>query len=205
MSFTKPSVICTILLAIFTIITTTHAAPINFGNDTVNSADTHIFGGDALLGLQINVTHNTVATHIGSIYQGTGNQVQFGIYSDFNNAPDQLIASTNPHNIIYNSHNHIPLISNTPINAGTYWLLSLYDVQATGTMRAESTTNPYILTSFTGSMPPVFPASHLTYVGRSFNYYLITDINAPIPEPASLALLSFTIAPIFLRRKKIGV
>ncbi|QQE10041.1 hypothetical protein JD969_10990 [Planctomycetota bacterium] len=191
------------VLTLSFITTFTHAAPINYGNDTTNSAGTHIFGGDALLGLKINITQNTIATHIGSIYKGTGSQVQFGIYTDNNNAPDQLIASTNPHNIIYNSHNLIPLTSNTQLNTGNYWLLSLYDVQATGAMRAESLTIPFILTTFTGTMPTTFPTSHQTYNGESFNYYIVTD-TALIPEPASLSLLSLTLAPLLFRRRTIA-
>ncbi len=123
-----------------------------------------------LLGTALSITQSTTVSALGVLGRAAGPNVKLALYTDLNGAPNRLIVAT-PATPLIAGRLEIP-VSPTPVPAGTYWIMGIYDVQASiGISFSTNTQVDYVSWSFGSAMPAVFP-SPIIYSGQLFNYWV---------------------------------
>lgn len=142
---------------------------LTFGN-TAQFSGTTYFGENYLLGSAITVSSPITLTHLAFIGKVGGTHIKMGLYTDVNGHPGQLVAGTESTPTAAGNV-EIPVAS-TPLPAGNYWIMAVYDVQTEGWMDTNNS-DPvnYIPFAFASPLPTTFP-SPAVYAGQKFNYYI---------------------------------
>ncbi len=125
----------------------------------------------------------------------------FGLYSSSASSglPFELVAVTNPTQLsAQQTYDNIAFTSTPTIQAGTYWMMALYETSANprmGTTDGNSLV-AYWSNSYANGMPD-FASNVQTYTGQNFNYWINGSV---IPAPGAAALLAF--AGLAMRRRR---
>lgn len=160
-----------------------------------------------VLGVQVTIPQTITLQSFGLIY-GNGDtppasNAIFGLYSSgvSSGLPLSLQAVTNPINVnTAQIYDNIAFTTTPTINAGTYWMMALYESFAGPRMSLVNTGSlvAYWSTPYSGGMQASAPAVS-TYNGQNFNYWVN---GTPVPEPASLAILGIGAAGMALRKRR---
>ncbi len=150
--------------------TTTLAAGADYGNDVeFPAASAH--APDYLLGSPIVLPQPSTLTHLCVIAKSGGPHVILGLYTDSGDSPDGLVASI-PATAMVAGRMEMP-VAPTPLAPGTYWIMGVYDADASIGIDETDPGAPVCYTShsFATALPDPFgPAS--PYSGQKFNYYI---------------------------------
>jgi len=110
----------------------------------------------------------------------------FGLYSSGQDGlPATLVAVTNPINLnTQTTYDQIPFTSTPEISPGTYWMMALYESQASPrmTLLDSSSLVAYWSNPYSSGMPQTAPGIS-TYTGQDFNYWVNgTSGGTPVRE-----------------------
>jgi len=149
---------------------TTLATGTDFGND-VEFPDASAHTPDYLVGSPITVSSPFVLTHLGVIAKAGGPHVMLMLYASAGSDPDQLVASTASMPMTV-GRMEIP-VAPTQLPAGTYWMMGVYDSDASIGIDETNPNAPdcYAPHLFSDPAPNPFGTSFL-YTGQRFNYYI---------------------------------
>jgi len=131
------------------------------------------FSPNYLLGTSIQVPNNATLRGFGFYsYYDSGALLQLALYRDVGGQPAGLVAQSAPAQQIAGRARLD--VAPVALPAGRYWLMSIYDREASGvgSSYAASTEIKYISLGFGNGIPDPFPAAHDTYIGGPFNYYV---------------------------------
>jgi len=151
--------------------TTTTTVPAGFtvGND-VEFPDPALQSAGFLLGSPLEVADDATLTHLAVIAKSDGVHVVLGLYADAGGGPGALVAATAPTPVAV-GRMEIP-VTPTPLAAGTYWIMGLYDGDAAvGADDSDPTAMVVYAPAVFGPLPDPFPAA-AAYSGQEFNYYI---------------------------------
>jgi hypothetical protein len=150
--------------------TTTLASGFTYGNaDEFPAASDN--SPDFLVGTPLMVTQPSVLTHLCVITKAAGPNMMLALYTDSNGLPDQLVASI-PSTPMTLGRMEIP-VAPMQIPAGTYWMMGVYDAEASiGLDESDpNALDAYASQDFSSPLPDPFgPAG--SYTGQKFNYYV---------------------------------
>ena len=110
-------------------------------------------------------------THLCLIAKADGPNVILALYTDNAGWPDRLVAAT-PATPMTVGPMEIP-VAPTSVSAGTYWIMGVYDTDASIGIDQSDPTAPvrYAAQPFASPLPDPFgPAT--AYSGQKFNYYV---------------------------------
>ena len=166
---------------------------------------------DYVLGVRVTVSSTMVLDSFGMMYGQTGltpvtANGKFALY-DANGSGGSalnLVASTGAVSLSgIATFNNIAFTTNPTITAGTYWMMALYESNATPRMglagQGTSLINYWSQTyasGFNATSPGV-----LSYSGQNFNYWI--NGHAPVPEPASFAVIGLGLVAFAVRRRRV--
>jgi len=161
-----------------------------------------------VLGVQVTIPQTISLQSFGLIYglpgQGTNiSNAIFGLYSSDANSglPQTLMAVTNPINVnTAQTYDNIAFTSTPNINAGTYWMMALYQSQASPRMSLLNGGSmvAYWSNSYGAGMPTNAPGI-TTYFGQNFNYWVNGNV---VPEPVSLVVFGVGALAAGLRKRR---
>jgi len=150
--------------------TTTLAQGFNFGND-VEFADASAHSPDYLLGGSFTLPVQGMLTHLCVIAKSGGPNVILALYSDIGGEPGDLMAFTAATPMTVG----VMEIPTTPtaLPAGTYWMMGVYDADASIGIDQSDPSVPvrYLPQSFSSPLPDPFGPA-FGYTGQKFNYYI---------------------------------
>lgn len=162
-----------------------------------------------VLGVQVTIPTAVTLQSFGLIY-GLGSTAEssmakFAVYdSNPDNAglPGNLVAYTDA--LLVDTaqyYDNIPFATTPTVNAGTYWMMAMYESFATPRMDGDDSGSlvAYWGNTYGFGLPAVAPTVD-TYFGQNFNYWVNTS--DAVPEPASMAVLGLGAAALLRRRKK---
>ena len=150
--------------------TTTLPAGVTYGNAVeFPGASGHTPG--YLLGGRISVPQASTLTHLGVIAKSGGPHVVLGLYSDTPGEPDRLVAYT-PASSMTVGAMEMP-VTPTPLAPGVYWIMGVYDADASIGIDESDAAAPvrYLSQSFSDPLPDPMPPA-FSYAGQAFNYYI---------------------------------
>jgi hypothetical protein len=162
---------------------------------------------DYVLGVQVIIPQAITLQSFGMIYGQSGqpsiSNAIFGLYSSdpSSGLPMSLQAVTNPINLsAAQTYDNIAFTSTPNISAGTYWMMALYESFANPRMSTldGGSQVAYWSNTYANGMPTSAPGIS-TYNGQNFNYWVN---GAPVPEPATLAVLGLGALAVISRRRK---
>lgn len=115
----------------------------------------------------------------------------FGLYSstDSSGLPAELVAVTNPIFLSnQQTYDNIAFTSTPTIQAGTYWMMALYESSANPRMGVQDGNSlvAYWSNTYADGMP-FLPGDIQTYTGQNFNYWINGEV---VPAPGAFALLA---------------
>lgn len=158
-------------------------------NTSINSL------GNYITGTQFTNPEKRAFNSINLIGNNTGSKVKTAIYTDKNNAPDQLIASSETGTIGDGISNL--LIDDVSLEAGKFWIMTIYDQDGHHLFSNHNSNQNdvfYLKNKFDDTFPKTAD-SFLKYQGHTFAYFLgsidktaITSISF-YPNPAKDWLL----------------
>ena len=123
-----------------------------------------------LVGTSLQIPADGILTHLGVIAKAIGPHVQLGLYTESAGEPDVLVAVTHAE-VLAGGENWFPVTA-TAIAAGKYWIMGVYDADASiGQSASDSTVIKYRDLVFSVSLPATFGTA-TTYSGPSFNYFV---------------------------------
>jgi hypothetical protein len=146
------------------------AADITSYGNTTAFTESDTFGENFLLGHEIEIEEEATITHFGVIAKSSGQQVRFALYTSAAGEPQNLVIGSGAATLT----GGLQEVAVPPkrIAAGTYWLMALYDVEAT--VGVDFTGDNAIrlrAMPFGDQMPEQFGAAS-GYTGDEFNYYV---------------------------------
>ena len=150
--------------------TSTLAAGGTYGN-SVEFPAASVNTADYLLGTPLTIPVPSMLTHLCVIAKAGGPDVILALYSDNAGWPDQLVAAT-PATLMTVGPMEIP-VTPTALAAGTYWLMGVYDTDASIGFDQSDPTAPirYAAHAFASPLPDPFGGA-TPYSGQTFNYYV---------------------------------
>ena len=150
--------------------TTTLPTGNTFGN-AVEFPDASAHSADYLVGSPITVPTPSVLTHLAVIGKASGANVMLALYSDPGGDPDHLVAATGAVPMSVGAM-EIP-VAPMSLAAGTYWLMGVYDADASIGIDENDPNAPdcYAPHVFSDALPDPFGSS-FPYSGQRFNYYV---------------------------------
>src|SRR5438094_663096 len=124
-----------------------------------------------LLGGPLTVSQTSTLTHLGLVAKAAGPHVIVALYSDTAGEPDRLVAST-PATTLTVGPVQVP-VTRTPLPAGTYWIMAMYDGDASVGIDESDPDAPVrdMAQSFSDPLPDPMPPA-FSYSGQRFNYYV---------------------------------
>ncbi|HWP65087.1 MAG TPA: hypothetical protein VNO26_04130 [Candidatus Limnocylindria bacterium] len=151
--------------------TSTTLVTLTFGHATeFAGASSHSPG--FLLGSPVQVSTPITVTHLAVIAKAGGPRVLLGLYRNSGGVPTTLVVGTAPTQLVP-GRVEMP-VTPTPIAAGTYWLMAMYDGDASVGLDTSVPNAPamYDFRDFAQGLPSSvsFPSSMF---GQRYNYYLI--------------------------------
>ena len=150
--------------------TTTLPAGVTYGNAVeFPGASGHTPG--YLLGGPISVPRASTLTHLSVIAKSGGPHVILALYSDTASEPDRLVAFT-PATSMTVGAMEMP-VTPTPLAPGVYWIMGVYDADASIGIDESDAAAPvrYLSQSFSDPLPDPLPPA-FSYAGQAFNYYI---------------------------------
>ena len=153
--------------------TTTLAPGLDVGND-VEFPNASAHSPDYLLGGFVTLPAPGMLTHLCVITKAGGPNVILTLYSDGGGDPAHLMALTAATPMTL-GRMEIP-VTPTPLAAGTYWIMGVYDADASIGIDETDPGMPVRYTGqpFSSPLPNPFGAA-LEYTGQQFNYYLVVQ------------------------------
>jgi hypothetical protein len=160
---------------------------------------------DYVLGVQVTIPNSVTLQSFGLIYglnsPSTAN-AKFAIYSSnpVNQRPNNLVAETGQVTLsTAATYDNIPFTTQPTISAGTYWMMALYNTPSTPRVQVGgSGVVSYWTASYSSGFAAVAPGSS-SYVGQNFNYWV--NSAAPVPEPATMAVIGLGVMGLVRRRR----
>jgi hypothetical protein len=140
------------------------------GNDKeFSSSSSH--SPDYLLGSRLDVKTPMTVTHLALIGKASGPNVRMALYTDAK-GPDALVVEA-PETAMAVGVLEME-VDPTPIDAGYYWIMAIYDTTASVGIAFPSSGGvvQYRSLDFADPMPDPF-GSVTTYTGQVFNYYIV--------------------------------
>jgi len=150
--------------------TTTTLADLTFGNATeFTGASSHSPG--FLLGSPVQIPVAVTVTHLAVIAKAGGSSVLLGLYRQSGGVPTTLVVGTPP-TPLAPGRLEIP-VTPTAIAAGTYWLMAMYDTDASVGIDTSVANAPdaYSFRDF-GQGLPATVSQPTSMFGQRYNYYL---------------------------------
>ena len=150
--------------------TTTPPAGVTYGNAAeFPAASAHSSG--YLLGGPLMVPQASTLTHLALIAKSGGPHVILALYSDTAGEPDRLVAATPATTMTVGAVE--VAVTPTPLAAGAYWMMAVYDGDASVGLDESDTSAPvrYVSQSFSDPLPDPMPPA-FSYSGQRFNYYV---------------------------------
>jgi hypothetical protein len=145
--------------------------PLHVGNDVEFRDDSHHLP-DYLLGSSIEVPEFMTITALALIGESATAHVKMGLYTDSHGNPDELVVGTDetavPDGVL-----EIP-VEPTPVTRGTYWLMAVYDTDASVGQEARATPNLIVFRrlDFADPLPLTF-GRPVHEPSERFNYYVV--------------------------------
>lgn len=130
------------------------------------------FSPGYLLGHRIQVATDSTVTHLGVFTKsGSGVKGQFGLYTDVGGVPGTLVVETVQRELV-DGFQEIPVAA-TPVSAGTYWMMGLYDEVAHIAIGSDfSTQTIRYRNHLAGTALPETFGANSTYPGATFSYWI---------------------------------
>ncbi len=129
-----------------------------------------VYTQNYLLGIAIDIAEESTVTHFGIISAGPGPNVRFALYSDGGGKPGTLVIGSSPA-FLQGGMQEVEVPA-TKVQAGTYWVMALYDSTALiGSDQAEDEKVYYRALNFGDPYPAAFGAG-LSYEGSRSNYWV---------------------------------
>lgn len=155
--------------------TTTTTAPVAvdeamFGN-SVEFPDPSDHSPGYLTGTAVTIPVAVTVTHLSVIAKAGGPHVQLGLYTNSGGDPGALVVGTAQTPLVVGTVEMA--VPATPVAAGTYWLMAMYDQSAS--VGIDSSDPSEVVKFSTASFGTGLPTSLFfpqTYFGQRFNYYL---------------------------------
>jgi hypothetical protein len=150
--------------------TTTLLAGDAFGN-AVEFPGASAHAADYLLGDPLVVPRAGMLTHLCVIAKNAGPHVMLALYADVGGEPGPLVASTAATAMTAGAM-EVP-VAPTAVAPGTYWMMGVYDADASIGIDESDPSAPVRYTSeaFGTALPDPFGTA-LEYSGQRFNYYV---------------------------------
>jgi hypothetical protein len=149
---------------------TTVPAGVVFGNDVeFPAASAHAVG--FLTGFALTLPVDCTVTHLALIGKAAGPNFRLGLYTNSGGGPGTLLVGT-PVMPLDAATMEVPVTA-TPVAAGTYWLMAMFDQDASVGVDFSDPSAPvkFAMGDFSQGLPnPVFFAQ--TFWGQRFNYYV---------------------------------
>lgn len=126
---------------------------------------------DYLLGSKIKITSSATVTHLSLIAKAFGPKVKMALYTDDGGVPDELVVGSSAHTLVVGRQD-IPVTA-TPVAAGFYWLVAVYDSNASIAYDEGGSNPPYVYRAFSFSdpLPAVFGSASFDGA-QSYSYYV---------------------------------
>jgi hypothetical protein len=138
-----------------------------FVDQPVNSG----FSAGYLLGHRITIGTNSTVTHLGVFTKSGGPNVQLGLYTDVAGVPATLLVESVQAPLVAGSQ-EIPVAA-TPVSAGTYWMVGLYDSTAQIAIDDDLSTQTIRYRAYTAGTPlPGTFGPSTSYTGATFSYWI---------------------------------
>jgi hypothetical protein len=150
--------------------TTTTLADLTFGNATeFSGASSHSPG--FLLGSPVQIPVAVTITHLAVIAKAGGANVLLGLYRQSGGVPTTLVVGTSP-TPLAPGRLEIP-VTPTTIAAGTYWLMAMYDTDASVGLDTSvaNAQDAYAFRDFSQGLPATV-SQPTSMFGQRYNYYL---------------------------------
>ena len=146
------------------------ALPCTIGNaEEFSDASSH--GANYLLGFKIDVTNAVTVDKLAVIAKQAGPNAKMALYTDVSGKPGELVVGSSSLTLVVGVNEFD--VADTPIAAGSYWIMAVYDRQASvGIDYTQSSTIAYKVHTFTNPLPNTFGTPNV-YSGQRFNYYVI--------------------------------
>jgi hypothetical protein len=124
-----------------------------------------------LLGSVLNISVPATVTHLSLIAKTGGPQVKMALYTDSGGVPDELVVGTTAHTLVAGVQD-FPVPA-TPVAAGDYWIMAVYDTDASIAYDFEDGNPSYAfrLHTFSDPLPAEFGPA-VVAGSQSFSYYL---------------------------------
>lgn len=129
-----------------------------------------------LLGNALIIETDAWVTHLSLIGRQAGPRVKMGLYTDVGGNPAALVVASDATSLVVGAQ-EIP-VEATHVAAGTYWLLALFNTQASVAFDStdDSSTTKYVFVSSSIDDPlpdPITEAGDVdSYVGQKLNYWV---------------------------------
>jgi len=138
-------------------------------SDELPSPSTHL--ANYLLGSDVKITSSATVTHLSVIAKASGPQVKMALYTDDNGVPDELVVGTAAHTLGVGVQ-EIPVAA-TPVAAGHYWIMAIFDSNASIAFSNGEPNPPYAYRelAFSDPLPAVFGPANFDDA-QSFSYYV---------------------------------
>jgi hypothetical protein len=150
--------------------TTTTLADLTFGNATeFTGTSSHSPG--FLLGSPVQIPVAVTVTHLAVIAKAGGPSVLLGLYRQSGGVPTTLVVGTSP-TPLAPGRLEIP-VTPTTIAAGTYWLMAMYDTDASVGLDTSvaNAQDAYAFRDFSQGLPATV-SQPTSMFGQRYNYYL---------------------------------
>ena len=167
---------CTVSMTAAQSVTATfNGALVRIGN-TTQFPENSMHGAGFLLGEKVVVSSARTLRQIGLIAIAAGPQFQLALYTDVGGAPGTLVAQTAIGTLTAGTM-EVPITAGSvPIAAGTYWIMGIYNTNASIGYTTGASTNVVAYRSLTfGSALPSPFGTAMTYTGQSFNYWIVVQ------------------------------
>jgi len=143
----------------------------DLGNDTALDL-TSTSAADTLLGTWLTVPAATTLYRVGVIMAAGGPQVRLALYTDSGGAPGSRVAVTGTTTTVSGA-NELELATPVALAAGTYWLMAVYDTDASPYSTETTTQTVYSQSLPFSTVPPATLAAPSSYCCQDFSYYLV--------------------------------
>lgn len=130
------------------------------------------FSPGYLLGHRIEIATDSTITHLGVFTKSVaGEKVQLGLYTDAGGTPGSLVVESVQRTLV-KGFQEIPVAA-TPVSAGTYWMMGLYDEIAHIAIGSDLGVETVRYRNHLAGtpLPENFGASS-TYPGATFSYWI---------------------------------
>lgn len=129
-----------------------------------------------LLGSPLTIPQGGTLLGFGVVGRVAGSHVELALYTDSGGRPGTLVAQTSSTLVCVGSIEVSGTVQPV-IGAGSYWILGVYDVNASiGYDLSVSTASvDWISQPYASPLPTTYPSSSNRYTGQQFNYWVVVQ------------------------------